>query len=115
MVGMDYRMPRGRWQWTVGGAIGWSINRIDTPPAYHHRAALAAGASDLWVDVDNSLVWGPRARGWYDVNRRVSFMVESAYLMTRPALDVRANGRVTTTRLNADTLIVRMGIVYGVF
>jgi hypothetical protein len=42
-------------------------------------------------------------------------MVESAYLMTRPALDVRANGRVTTTRLNADTLIVRMGIVYGVF
>ena len=115
VVGMDYKVPHGRWEWSVGASIGWSLNRIATPRTYHHRAALAEGAGDLWVDVDNSLVWGPRIKGAYDVNDRVSFIVESAYMMTRPTLEMRASGRVTTTRLNADALVMKMGIVYGIF
>jgi hypothetical protein len=42
-------------------------------------------------------------------------MVESAYLVTRPELDVRANGVTTTRRLNADAFILKAGIVYGIF
>jgi hypothetical protein len=48
-------------------------------------------------------------------NDRLSFMVESAYVMTRPAFEPRANGRMTTTRLNADALVVRMGFAHGLF
>jgi hypothetical protein len=42
-------------------------------------------------------------------------MVESAYLVTRPELDVRANGVTTTRRLNADAFILKAGVVYGIF
>lgn len=115
MLGVDYKMPRGKWQWAAGLSAGWAINNVETRWEYRARAIDLAGTPDLWVDVHNSLVWGPRLKGWYDVDRRLSFMVESAYLVTRPALDVRANGVLSTRRLNLDAFIVKAGIVYGIF
>jgi hypothetical protein len=115
MLGLDYKMPRGKWNWSAGMSLGWAMNNVDTPSAYRDRATNSVGAEDLWVDVHNSLVWGPRLKGWYDVNRRLSLMVESAYLVTRPELDVRANGVTTTRRINADAFIMKAGIVYGIF
>ena len=115
MIGLDYKMPRGKWNWAAGMSVGWSMNNVETPGRYLDRAISVAGVPDLWVDVHNSFVWGPRVKGWHDVNRRVSFMIESAYLVTRPELDIRANGRMTTRRVNADALIVKAGVVYGIF
>lgn len=115
MVGVDYRMPRGKWQWATGLAGGWAVNSVDTPVEYIDRAARTAGADDLWVDVHNSFVWGPRLKGWYDRDRRLSYMVEAAYLVTRPVFDIRAGGVTTTRRLNADALVLKFGIAYGIF
>lgn len=115
MLGLDYKMPRGKWNWATGMSAGWALNNIETRWEYRARAFDAAGVADLWVDVHNSFVWGPRLKGWYDMNRRLSLMVESAYLVTRPRLDVRAHGIVSTRRLNADAFIVKAGFVYGIF
>ena len=115
MLGVDYKMPRGKWNWAAGVFAGWAINKVETRWEDRARAADIAAADDLWVDVHNSVVWGPRLKGWYDVNRRVSFMVESAYLFTRPRLDVLSNGVLSTRRLNADAFILKAGIVYGIF
>jgi hypothetical protein len=114
MAGLDYKMPRGKWNWTAGMSLGWAMNSVEVP--WQARAiAETAGTPDLWVDAHNSLVWGPRFKGWYEMDRRISFMVESAYLVTRPELDVRANGVTTTRRLNADAFILKAGVVYGIF
>ncbi len=114
MVGLDYKMPRGKWNWATGMSVGWAMNNVEVP--WEMRAiSESLGTQDLWVDVHNSLVWGPRLKGWYDHDRRLSFMVESAYLVTRPEIDVRSNGVTRTRRLNADALIIKAGIVYGIF
>jgi hypothetical protein len=42
-------------------------------------------------------------------------MVEAGYLVHRPEIDVRANGRVSTRRLNADGFVIKAGVVYGIF
>jgi hypothetical protein len=115
MIGLDYKMPRGRWNWAAGMSVGWAFNSIDTPDAYRERAAAAVGAADLWADIHNTLAWGPRVKGWYDINRKMSLMVESAYLVMRPSLDLRAAGVSSTRRLNADALVLKVGIVYGIF
>ena len=115
MVGLDYKMPRGKWNWSAGMSVGWAMNSLEIPWQYRASATDAVGANDLWADVHNSFVWGPRLKGWYDVNRRLSYMVESAYLVTRPEIDVRANGRLSTRRLNADGFILKAGVVYGIF
>jgi hypothetical protein len=115
MLGIDYKMPRGKWNWGHGLYAGWALNDVEVPWEYRAVAAGVASAPDLWVDVHNSFVWGPRLKGWYDVNRRVSFMVESAYLVTRPVLDVRANGVSSSRRLQGDAFIMKAGLVYGIF
>jgi hypothetical protein len=115
MIGLDYKMPRGKWNWAAGMAVGWAMNSIDLPWEDRARATDAVGASDLWADVHNSLVWGPRLKGWYDVDRRLSYIVEAGYLVHRPEIDVRANGRLSTRRLNADAFVIKAGVVYGIF
>jgi hypothetical protein len=115
IVGMEYKMPRGRWNWAAGASVGWAINSVETPDAYHERALAVAGVNDLWVDVHNSVIWGPRVKGWYDINRKMSLMVESSYLVTRPALDIRVLGRTSSQPLHADAFVVKAGIVYGIF
>ena len=115
MVGMDYKMPRGKWNWALGMSAGWAMNNVATPGEYNDRVINTAGVTDLWVDVHNSFVWGPRLKGWFERDRRISYMVEAAYLVTRPQLDVRSNGMIKTHRLNADALILKAGIVYGIF
>ena len=115
MVGVDYKMPRGKWNWAAGVGGGWAINNIDVPGEYVDRIRNSAGVPDLWVDIHNSFVWGPRLKGWYDRDRRISYLVEAAYLVTRPELDIRAHGVTTTRRLNADAFMVKAGIVYGIF
>lgn len=115
MIGLDYKMSRGKWQWASGMSAGWAMNDVTTPGDYIDRVRADARVDDLWVDVHNSFVWGPRIKGWYDHDRRLSYMVEAAYLVTRPELDVRARGLTTTRRMNADALVVKAGIVYGIF
>lgn len=115
MIGLDYKMPRGKWQWATGVSVGWAINGVTVPGEYHRGVAERAGADDLWVDVHNSLVWGPRLKGWYDHDRRLSYLVEAGYLVTRPELDVRVHGVTTRRTLNADALILKVGVVYGIF
>ena len=113
MVGVDYKRPRGRWQWSIGLAAGWAVNGVDVGQGQLARAA-AIGAGDLWADVHNSLAWGPRVEAAYDMTDRVSIIMESSYVSTRPRLDVRANGRVSTSTINADALMLKLGIVYAI-
>jgi len=115
MVGVEYRMPRGRWNWAAGVSGGWAFNSADTPDEYRARALNAAGVGDLSVEVHDSLVWGPRLKGWYDVNPRVSLLVESSYLVIRPTLDVHALGASSSRTLKGDAFVVKVGIVYGIF
>jgi hypothetical protein len=115
MLGIDYKMPRGRWNWAAGMSAGWAINSLDTPDAYRGRAMTMTGVDDLWTDVHNSLVWGPRLKAWYDINRKVSLMLESSYLVTRPSLDVRLGGVSSTRHLKADAFVLKAGLVYGIF
>ena len=115
MVGVDYKLPRGRWEWSIGMAAGWAVNGVDVGPDHAARAASVLGTTDLWVDIHNSVAWGPRLQAIYDVNDRVSFIMNTSYVSTRPRLDVRADGRFSTTRLNADALMLTFGVVYAIY
>ena len=114
LAGIDYRMPRGKWNWSAGVAAGWAINRVNVAPATSVRSS-AARPDDLWADIHNSFAWGPRVQGSYDVNPRISVLLDASYLSARPRLDMRANGVVSSSRINADALIVKVGVVYGIY
>ena len=43
MVGFDYKMPRGKWEWSAGLAGGWAVNNIDTPGDGHPACSQDSG------------------------------------------------------------------------
>jgi len=114
MVGAEYKMPRGKWTWSVGATAGWSINRLDAAGSFRDQVSGATG-SDVVTDIDNSFAWSPRVKGWYDLNRRVSFMIESSYHYSRPMLTIRSAGIDLSRRLNGDALVFKAGVVYGIW
>lgn len=115
LAGMDYKMPRGKWTWSPGLAAGWSLNKLTPSATFIDRVATSAGTTDIGTDIHNSFAWGPRLKGWYDVNRRLSWMVESAYIFARPQMTVRTGTIEMRRKLNADAFIMKAGIVYGIW
>src|SRR5262245_38723559 len=115
MIGAEYKMPRGKWTWAAGVTAGWSLNSLDTSATFRDRLASAVGTSDVATDIHNSFAWSPRFKGWYDVNRRVSFMVETYYARNRPELTIRSGGIEQSRRLNADAWVMKTGIAYGIW
>ena len=113
LAGVDYKMPRGKWNWAAGVTAGWSLNQLTTDP-YRGDVASRLGA-DFTADISNSFALSPRVKGWYDLHRRVSLMIEGSYNYTRPELTIRSGGVETTRRLNADALILKAGFVFGVW
>jgi hypothetical protein len=114
MAGAQYKMPRGKWTWSVGATVGWSINSLDTAASFRDQVMGQTG-TDVATDIHNSFAWSPRVKGWYDVNRRVSVMIESSYSYSRPMLTIRSGGVDQSHRLNADALLFKAGLVYGIW
>jgi hypothetical protein len=115
LVGAEYKMPRGKWTWGASLNAGWSLNKLDTSATFRDRLANAMGTGEVTTDIHNSFAFSPRFKGWYDFNRRVSFMVETYYAYNRPEVTIRSGGVDLSRRLNADAVIFKTGLVYGIW
>jgi hypothetical protein len=114
LAGADYKMPRGKWTWSVGATAGMSLNKLNTAASFRERVIDQTNA-DVVTDIHNGFALSPRVKGWYDINRRVALMVESSYNYARPELTIRTAAGDLSRRLNADALILKAGVVYGVW
>jgi len=115
MLGVDYKMPRGKWTYSAGVQAGWSMNHVEATGQYQQLARRVAGIDDVWMDVRNSVVWAPKVNAWYDINRRMALQFDAAYFVVRPEAMRRINGVESSWRLNADAMVLKAGFVYGVF
>jgi len=115
MVGADYKMPRGKWQYSVGLQAGWAINSIEDTDFYRNLVRDATGNDDLYVDARNSFVWAPKAKATYDINRRFMLQFDGAYFVANPELIRRIGGVESRSSFKADALIVKAGILFGIF
>jgi hypothetical protein len=115
MAGAEYKMPRGKWTWSVGATVGLSLNQLDTSQAFQERLAVAAGTPDIATDIHNSFAWSPRFKGWYDYNRRISVVIDTYYAYNRPEISLRRGAVTSRHRINADAWVFKTGIVYGIW
>jgi hypothetical protein len=114
LAGVDYKMPRGRWTWAVGATAGLSINDLDTATSFRERL-ISQTRADVVTDIHNGIAFSPRVKGWYDFNRRIAFMIDGSYNYARPELTIQTAAGDFSRRLNADAVILKAGIVYGVW
>lgn len=107
MGGVQYGLTRGRLATVFSLVGGYSFNSlaIDDQRAGPGRA----------IAVDNSLAFRPGVVVWYDVTSRVGLNVFAGYRVTRPRVTFASDSDITTRRLDADTVLLSVGVAYWVF
>lgn len=107
MVGPSYTVVRGRVAATAAVVGGYSFNRI--------ASIVPEGGPPVTLRVDNSLAWAPTATVAVDLSRRFGLVTQASYLVTRPTVTLRSAALEDRSRWKADTLVIQVGVVVGLF
>jgi hypothetical protein len=114
MVGVGYRLGSGRVRTTLNVVAGYAFNSVR--PTQSGADAYARGrVSLLALDVSNCFAWRARVAFWYDVAPRVGILTAVGYLGARPRLTVLTRSGVERIRHRADSIVLTVGAVYGIF
>ncbi len=114
LFGYGYTRKTGPVLVEVKGMVGYAFNSMK----------LGDGARQAYLDrldtyvsggVDNSFVLKPEVNIWYDIAPRVGLNFSAGYLFTRPEVTLTTLAGTTTTRWNADMIVLSVGVVYGIF
>ncbi len=107
MIGPSYTVVRGRVASSAAVVGGYSFNRI--------AAIVADGSPAVTLRVANSLAWAPTATVAIDLSRRFGLVTQASYLVTRPTVTLRSGELEDRSPWKADTLVVQVGVVVGLF
>jgi len=107
MAGVEYGVTRGSVATAVSIVGGYAFNslKVDAGKMGPVRA----------IAVDNGLALRAGVGLWYDVTPRVGLNVFAGYRMARPRVTFASDSAITTPRVNADTVILSVGVAYWVF
>lgn len=70
---------------------------------------------ELILGVDDSFAWRPAVSFWFDASDRIALTAFSGYVLTRPEATYLTAGEVTTRRLDASTVLAKVGLAYKLF
>ncbi len=108
MAGISYTITRGRLAVTFSGVGGYAFNTID--------AIDDTGSRPVKLRIDNSASWAPIATTAVDLTRRLGLVTQAGYVVVRPTVTVTAaDGRVDRSRWRADSIVLQVGAVIGLF
>ena len=107
MAGLEARIVRGRVAASLSGVAGYAFNSL-TPDA-------TRSGPDRALAVDNSVAGRAGVSVWIDVSRRLGLNLFGGYLVTRPTVTFASDTDLRTTTVNADAVIVSVGVAYWLF
>lgn len=107
MGGIEYGLSRGSAVAAFSLVGGYAFNSlaVDDSRVGPGRAIAA----------DNSLAFRAGLSVWYDISPRVGLNVFGGYRVVRPRVTFASDTDVTRRRLNADAVLVSVGVAYWVF
>ena len=107
MGGIEYGVSRGRLATAFSLVGGYAFNSlaVDKEQAGPGRA----------IAVDNSLAFRSGVSLWYDVTSRVGLNVFAGYRVTRPRVTFASDSDIAARRLDANTVLLSVGVAYWVF
>ncbi len=107
MAGVSYTVARGTLSTSLALVGGYSFNRI---------AAIADTRSQgIDLRVADSAAWAPIATAALDLTKRLGLVTQIGYVVARPTVTVRTVDRVDRSRWKADSLVLQIGAVVGLF
>ena len=107
MGGVEYGLSRGPVAigFSIVGGYAFNSLAVDAERVGPGRA----------IAVDNSLALRTGVGFWYDITPRVGLNVFAGYRVTRPRVTFASDSDITMRRLDADTVVLSVGVAYWVF
>ncbi len=115
MAGIAYNLNRGKYWLSASVVGGYAFNRLTAIDQARAAFQSNLGASSVALDATNSFVWRPQLGVWYDVAPRVGITASIARIGVHPTLRVRTNAGIERIPLDATSMVLTFGMVYGVF
>lgn len=107
MGGVEYGVSRGRMATALSLVGGYAFNSLAVDDG-----RVGPGRA---IAVGNSLAFRTGVGVWYDITPRVGLNVFAGYRVTRPRATFASDTDITTRRLDADTVLLSVGVAYWVF
>lgn len=107
MAGVSYTFSHARLATSVGVVGGYALNGI--------AAIEQGGGQPVELRVENSVAWAPTATLAVDLTRRLGLLTQVGYVVARPTVTARVGGVEDRSRWKADSLVLQVGAVVGLF
>jgi hypothetical protein len=115
MGGYGYTWSRGRAAISSSLVAGYAFAsfKLDPAAADDYRARL--GARNVTTEAGNTLAINPEVHAWYDFSKRVGLKVSTGFIVARPSITMKSSLGEDVRHINADTFLLKLGVVYKIF
>ena len=107
MGGVEYGLSRGQWVAAFSLVGGYAFNSLDVD-----SSRVGPGRA---IAVENGLALRAGLSVWYDISPRIGVNVFGGYRLARPQVTFASDADVTMRRLNADAILISLGMAYWLF
>lgn len=115
LAGYGYERRFGRVDATARVLGGYAFNSFTLLPTFDDAYRRRLGATTVTTDVSNGFVVKPELSVWVDLSRKLGLQARAGYMVSRPGVTVSSSLGRDRRRINADVLMLRVGVVYSVF
>ena len=107
MGGVEYGLSRGDAVAALSFVGGYAFNSLDVD-----NRRVGPGRA---IAVENGLALRAGLSVWYDITPRLGLNVFGGYRLARPQVTFARDTELTMRRLNADAVLVSVGVAYWLF
>ena len=79
------------------------------------RYRNALGVATVEADAANTFVLKPEVSTWIDLSPKIGLNISTGYMVARPHVILRTPAGQDKRRVNADMMMIKVGIVYSIF
>lgn len=94
---------------------GYAFNSFELRPTFDDAYRQRLGARMVTTDATNGFVVKPELSAWVDLGRKIGLHASAGYMLSRPWVTVSSSLGRDHRHINADVLMLTVGVVYSIF
>lgn len=115
MAGYGYTHVMGRTSISGNLQGGYAFTKFSVHEPVNLALRSSLGLDRVEADVSNTFVVKPELSVWTDLSKKIGVNVSAGYMVARPFVSVSTGGSRSRTRIKADSVILKVGVVYSIF
>jgi hypothetical protein len=115
MGGYGYTYVTGRTSISAKAFAGYGFTSATLAPSGSDAYRDRLGARSITIDASNAFVAKPEIGVWRDLSEKIGLRASVGYMVARPQIAVRSSAGEDKRRMNADMIMIKVGMVYSIY